>query len=63
MGKGKRKAFSQIKDQVGKKIAGWKGWLLSNVGREILINAVAQANPTYTMSCFTMIRFVRNLSP
>ncbi|XP_075663372.1 putative mitochondrial protein AtMg00310 [Castanea sativa] len=39
---------------VGKKIAGWKGKLLSNAGREILIKAVAQATPTYTMSCFKL---------
>ena len=54
MGKGKRKAFSRIKDQVGRKIAGWKGWLLSNAGKEILIKAVAQATPTYTTSCFKL---------
>ena len=54
VGKGKRKAFSHIKDQVGRKIARWKGRLLSNAGREILIKAVAQAIPTYTMSCFKL---------
>ena len=54
MGKGKRKAFNRIKDQVGRKILGWKGRLLSCVGREILIKAVAQATPTYTMSCFKL---------
>ena len=48
----KEKCFSWIKDQVGRKIANWKGKLLSNAGREILIKAVAQATPTYTMSCF-----------
>ena len=52
VGKGKKKAFNRIKDQVGKKITGWKCRLLSKVGKEILIKAVAQATPTYTMSCF-----------
>ena len=46
MGRGKRKAFNRIKDQV----ASWKGKLLSHAGREILIKAVAQATPTYMMS-------------
>ena len=41
VGRGKRKSFNRIKDQVGRKIVGWKGKLLSNVGREILIKAVA----------------------
>ena len=54
VGKGKRKAFNRIKDQVGRKIAGWKGRLLSSAGREILIKAIAQTTPTYTMSCFKL---------
>ena len=55
VGKGKRKAFNRTTDQVGRKIAGWKGKLLSNAGREILIKAVAQATPTYTMSVFKLL--------
>ena len=39
---------------MGRKIAGWKGKLLSNAGREILIKAVAQATPTYIMSMFKL---------
>ena len=54
VGRGKRKAFNQIKDQVGRKIAGWKGKLLSNTGREILIKAMTQATPTYTISIFKL---------
>lgn len=54
MGRGKRKDFNGIKDQVGRKIAGWKGKLLSNARREILIKVVAQATPTYMMSCFKL---------
>ena len=52
VGRGKKKDFNRIKDQVGRRIAGWKGKLLSMVGKEILIKAMAQATPTYTMSCF-----------
>ena len=54
VGRGKRKAFNRIKDQVGRKIAGWKGKLLSNAGREILIKVVAQATLTYTMRVFKL---------
>ena len=46
VGKSKRKAFNCIKDLVGRKIAGWKGRLLSHAGKEILIKAIAQATPT-----------------
>lgn len=52
--RGKKKAFNCIKDQVGRKIAGWKGNVLSNAGREILIKAVAQATPTYTVNYFKL---------
>ena len=54
VGKGKKKAFSRIKDLVGRRTARWKGNLLSNAGREILIKAMAQATTTYTMSCFKL---------
>ena len=54
IGRAKKKAFNRIKDQVGRKIAGWKGKLLSNAGREVLIKAVAQATPTYTMNVFKL---------
>ena len=54
VGRGKKKAFNCIKDQVGRKIASWKGKLLSIAGREILIKIVAQATPTYTMNCFKL---------
>ena len=55
VGRGKRKAFNRIKDQVGRKIACWKGKLLSHVGREVLIKVVAQAIPMYTMSVFKIL--------
>lgn len=52
--RGKKKAFNYIKDQVGRKIAGWKGKVLSNAGREILIKAVAQTIATYTVNYFKL---------
>ena len=55
VGRGKKKAFNRINDQVGCKIASWKGKLLSIPSREILIKAVAQATPTYTMNCFKLL--------
>jgi hypothetical protein len=57
MGRSKKKMFSYLKDRVWKRIQGWKEKLLSRVGKEILIKAVAQAIPTYAMFCFLLSRF------
>ena len=46
--------FSYLKDRIWKKLQGWKGLMLSRVGKEILIKAVAQSIPTYTMSVFQL---------
>ena len=54
VGRNKTKSFTHIKQQIWKKLQGWESKLLSQAGREILIKAVAQALPTYTMSCFKL---------
>ena len=54
IGKLKTQVFTEIKERVAKKLAGWKGKLLSIGGSKILIKEVAQAVPTYTMSCFQL---------
>ena len=52
IGKSKIEVFAEIKERIGRKLFGWKEKILSIGGREILIKAVGQAIPTYTMSCF-----------
>lgn len=54
VGHSKRNTFTQLKERVGYKLAGWKEKLLSNAGKEILIIAVAQAVLSYTMSYFKL---------
>ena len=44
----------EIKERVGRKLFGWKEKIISLGGREVLIKAVTQAIPTYTMSCFQL---------
>nr|XP_023884545.1 uncharacterized protein LOC111996780 [Quercus suber] len=54
VGKRKKASFNFIKEKVWRKLQGWEEKLLSQAGREILIKAVVQAIPTYTMSCFKL---------
>ena len=60
VGKGKKKAFPRILDQVGQKIVRWKGKLLLTASYEILIEAVAQATPMNTMNFFKLLDFLCN---
>ena len=52
IGRAKYSTFSFLKDRIWKKLQGWKGMLQSRAGKEILIKAMAQSIPTYTMSVF-----------
>ncbi|XP_057425675.1 uncharacterized protein LOC130719041 [Lotus japonicus] len=54
IGKSKNQIFRFVKERVWKKLKGWKERTLSRVGREVLIKAVAQAIPSYVMSCFIL---------
>ena len=54
VGHSKYKAFADLKAKVEKRVKGWKESFLSQGGREVLIKAVAQAIPTYTMNCFKL---------
>ena len=54
LGKKRTETFSFIKEKLKKKIEGWQGKLLSSAGKELLIRVVAQALPSYAMSCFLL---------
>ncbi|PNX95563.1 ribonuclease H, partial [Trifolium pratense] len=51
-GRSKQQIFNYIREKIWKKLKGWKEKNLSFAGRGTLIKAVAQAIPTYLMSCF-----------
>jgi hypothetical protein len=54
IGRSKNQIFQFIQDRVWKKLKGWKERNLSFAGRVTLIKSVAQAIPTYFMSCFLL---------
>ena len=54
VGRSKRNTFRALKERLDNKLSGWKEKLLSQAGKEILIKAVAQAIPIYTMSVFKL---------
>ena len=53
--RGKKACFMQIKERIWAKMQGWKEKLLSQVGKEIMIKAVVQSIPTYSMSVFKLL--------
>ena len=55
VGRAKYQTFSYLKDRVWKNNQGWKGKLLSIVGKEVLIKVVAQSILTYTMGVFQLL--------
>jgi hypothetical protein len=56
LGPSKSKEFEYLKEKIWRRIQGWKERLLSKAGKEILIKAIAQAIPTYAMSCFDLTK-------
>lgn len=56
VGRSKGGAFKYLKDQVWKRVQGWMEQSLSDGGKEVLIKAVAQAVPTYSMGYFRLPR-------
>jgi hypothetical protein len=54
VGKSRVSEFHNITDRVRRKVSDWKTKFLSQAGKEILIKAVVQAIPTYSMSIFLL---------
>ncbi|XP_042979926.1 uncharacterized protein LOC122310106 [Carya illinoinensis] len=54
IGRSSFKTFRILKEMIWKKITSWKNNFLSQAGKEIMIKAVLQAIPTYTMSVFQL---------
>lgn len=48
------KQFQYLVDRVWHKLKGWKEKLFSQAGKEVMIKAVIQSLPAYTMQCFLL---------
>lgn len=63
VGRSRKQAFTYIKGAMAGRIYGWKERLIAKVGKESLVTAVAQAVPTFAMSCFDLTKsFCHELS-
>jgi hypothetical protein len=54
VGKSRMASFMGIKNRIWERINGWKEKFLSQAGKEVLLKAIVQAIPTYTMSVFQL---------
>jgi hypothetical protein len=62
VGRSRVRSFDSLKGRIWAKMHGWKEKFLSQAGKEVLLKAVVQAIPTYTMSVFQLPgRYVRIL--
>ena len=50
----KRRVFAFVRDRLNARINSWSAKFLSKGGKEVLLKSVAQALPTYEMSCFLL---------
>ncbi|KAA3474844.1 reverse transcriptase [Gossypium australe] len=56
VGRRKKNAFVQLKENFMRKIESWRIWNLSTDRKEVFIESVLQAIPIYTMQCFLLPR-------
>ncbi|WOG84407.1 hypothetical protein DCAR_0103590 [Daucus carota subsp. sativus] len=54
IGRSKKQVFNFLKDRLWRKIQGWSSKCLSKAGKAVLLRNVAQAVPSYAMSCFML---------
>lgn len=54
MDKSKKRVYSYLKDKAIRRIQAWKAKPISQAGKAVLIRNVAQAIPSYSMSCFLL---------
>lgn len=58
VGRSKQNTFRLLKEKLDNKLFGWKEKLLLQTRKEVLIKAITQAIPTYTLSVFKLPDFL-----
>ena len=53
-GRSKKMVFRAIKERIGSQTKNWSSRLLSQAGKSVLLQAVAQAIPIFVMNCFKL---------
>jgi hypothetical protein len=56
VGRSTSETFEFMPSKIRKLIGTWSGREASSAGREVLLKSVAQAVPTYSMSCFLYLQ-------
>ncbi|KAG7600109.1 Ribonuclease H domain [Arabidopsis suecica] len=56
----KTQVFTFVRDRLQKRLNTWSAKFLSKGGKEVLIKSIAQALPTYVMSCFLLPKAIRS---
>lgn len=54
LGRSTTESFDSLPSKIKGLVGSWSGREASSAGREILLKSVAQALPTYSMSCFLL---------
>ncbi|GAA0163216.1 hypothetical protein LIER_19133 [Lithospermum erythrorhizon] len=54
IGRTKKDVFCFVRVKAEGKIAGWKGKMLSQAGKEILVKSIAATIPNYVINCFKL---------
>jgi hypothetical protein len=54
VGKSRMREFQNLRERVEKRLSDWKTKFLTQAGKEVLLKAVVQAIPTYSMSIFLL---------
>ena len=55
IGREKKACFTNVKKRIWARMQGWKEKLLSQAGKEVMINVVIQSIPTYSLSVFELL--------